>query len=284
MIYLITDTHLGHTAIARYCNRPENFSDIILHNLKAVLKKEDTLIHLGDVAFNSAYMEKFLSLPGTKILVKGNHDTKSASQYMAMGFSLCCQELVMELNGVRIIFTHAPKYGHSYDINIHGHHHDLHREDFSRLYLPLCIEQMGYKPLALDENTMGVISSWSDKRHIPSLKEIQKLGQGNITEGPQVARDLYGSRTDLENPAEHWKYVVTKREEINNLLKRNPDLYRIVSLKSYEAIVDKYIKDEVKNTDELYMEVCALADKARCKPEGTEWKNTIGASCIIQNR
>ena len=60
MIYLITDTHLGHTAIARYCNRPKDFSDLIIHNLKAVLKKEDTLIHLGDVAFNSAYMEKFL--------------------------------------------------------------------------------------------------------------------------------------------------------------------------------------------------------------------------------
>ena len=50
-IYLISDTHFNHKNIAKYCNRPENFNELIWENL-GKLKKGDLLIHLGgDICF-----------------------------------------------------------------------------------------------------------------------------------------------------------------------------------------------------------------------------------------
>lgn len=36
MIYLITDTHLGHENIKKYCNRPDNFEKLIENNWKNI--------------------------------------------------------------------------------------------------------------------------------------------------------------------------------------------------------------------------------------------------------
>ena len=80
---------------------------------------------------------------------------------------------------------------HRADINIHGHYHDLHREDFSRLYLPLSLEAMGYQPIALDAEFLGTMASWVSRRRIPKLKEIYELKQNHR---PLSLRDIYGQQ------------------------------------------------------------------------------------------
>lgn len=189
MLWIITDTHLGHYAMIKSCGRPENFDAIICRNWRERVKPQDTVIHLGDCAWRPEGMKRLLGLPGKKILVRGNHDDKSLEKYMEMGWDFACDSIVMKLGGVVILFSHKPRLGHRADINIHGHFHDLHREDFSRLYLPLSLEAMGYQPIALDTEFLGTIASWVSKKRIPKLKEIYELKQNHR---PLCQRDIYG--------------------------------------------------------------------------------------------
>jgi calcineurin-like phosphoesterase family protein len=46
--YIITDTHFNHKNIIDYCNRPQNFEEIVWKGLEE-LPKDCLLIHLGDV-------------------------------------------------------------------------------------------------------------------------------------------------------------------------------------------------------------------------------------------
>lgn len=193
MIYLITDTHLGHRNMIKNCGRPERFTDIIFDNCRKIVKRDDLLIHLGDVAWNEANLQRFLKLPGRKILVRGNHDKKSTPYYLDAGFTLVVDQMVMTLQGVHILFSHAPQYAHTADINIHGHQHDLHCEDVFHRYWPLALEHMGYQPLPLDDHIVGVLQSWVKRGRNPSMKELFALHQNCL--GMAGPRDYIGNTT-----------------------------------------------------------------------------------------
>ncbi len=193
MIYVITDTYLGHHPKWMKKFRPDNFDELIMENWKNTVKDSDTVIHLGDVAWGKENLKKITSLPGRKVLIRGNHDDKSIEYYMDAGFVFVCDSFEMKVEGVRVLFSHRPKVGHHADINIHGHFHDLHRNDKTRLYLPLSIEHMGYVPIAMDRKFMRVIRSWVDTHHIPTVKELIEFRQDYI--GEPTERDLYGTST-----------------------------------------------------------------------------------------
>lgn len=79
--FLIADTHFGHSAIIRMCNRPfadvRQMDDAMIAGWNAVVKKDDTVIHLGDFAHRAAddrLPKIFGALNGKKHLIKGNHD------------------------------------------------------------------------------------------------------------------------------------------------------------------------------------------------------------------
>lgn len=42
MIYLITDTHLGHQNMLKSCGRPEVFTNLILDNCRKMVKRDDS--------------------------------------------------------------------------------------------------------------------------------------------------------------------------------------------------------------------------------------------------
>ena len=50
MLYLITDTHLGHQNMLKSCGRPARFTNLILDSCRKMVRSNDMLIHLGDVA------------------------------------------------------------------------------------------------------------------------------------------------------------------------------------------------------------------------------------------
>jgi calcineurin-like phosphoesterase family protein len=81
--FLISDTHFGHSAIIRMLPRP--FSDVremdaaMIADWNKVVKKDDTVIHLGDFAHRypaDKLQQLFASLNGRKHLIRGNHDDK----------------------------------------------------------------------------------------------------------------------------------------------------------------------------------------------------------------
>ena len=106
-IWLTSDTHFAHRNSMRYCGRPfltvERCDNAMIKNWNAIVKPEDTIYHLGDVAMHTVPMKRILpQLNGKKILIVGNHDfiydyfTKTRGQkftdkmvveYKAAGFS-----------------------------------------------------------------------------------------------------------------------------------------------------------------------------------------------------
>lgn len=87
MIYFISDTHFNHSNIIEYCNRPFNdikeMNDTLINNWNSVVKKDDIVYHLGDFALadEEKLKELYSKLNGTIILIRGNHDGKSAKYY-----------------------------------------------------------------------------------------------------------------------------------------------------------------------------------------------------------
>jgi calcineurin-like phosphoesterase family protein len=173
--YIISDTHLKHAKVATYCQRPENFTELIHNNVMTIVKPEDTLIHVGDVGIDKeegpdGFMRLVREWPGKKILVRGNHDDKSCVWYMDHGFDFACDAMLYR----GVWFTHhpwidpLPKGAH---VNVHGHLHNVwsgfiskdpsQRDEFSEAYeagrLPreynrlFAVEYTGYSCVEMDK-------------------------------------------------------------------------------------------------------------------------------------
>ncbi len=100
-------------------------NEYIIQKWNSVVKKEDTVYHLGDVGFGLVQEVKSLveRLNGTKILLKGNHDFKiETNTWKEIGFSEVYKKKIVLGN---LLLTHAPteQVGEN-QINIFGHIHD----------------------------------------------------------------------------------------------------------------------------------------------------------------
>ena len=78
--WIITDTHWRHYKIMEYCDRPDNFEELITKNWKNLVKPQDVIIHLGDVIFgNQQQLKDILNdLPGKESPLKGRYGTGTA--------------------------------------------------------------------------------------------------------------------------------------------------------------------------------------------------------------
>lgn len=115
--YFTSDTHFGHGNIIKYCLRP--FADAgemdraIINNWNEIVKPEDTVYHMGDVAFTSPERAKHILsvLNGHKILILGNHD-RSGHKMAEWGFDEVHQSLQLELEGgIKANLSHYPYRG-----------------------------------------------------------------------------------------------------------------------------------------------------------------------------
>lgn len=125
-VYLIADTHFKHDNMKTYCQRPSNFTERIIRNWSNVITPQDTIIHLGDVAIGAKEDWEWIipSLPGRKILIRGNHDRqRSCSWWMEHGFDFACDGMKFR----NCWLTHEPDTSRASgcDLNIHGHLHNI---------------------------------------------------------------------------------------------------------------------------------------------------------------
>ena len=227
MIFLICDTHLGHENIKRYCDRPDNFERLIETNWQQTVTDADTVIHLGDIALNrktgDALVAKLGGWKGRKILVRGNHDKQSDDFYMSHGFTLIVNTMTLRVDDVKFLFSHRPIFNHDCDINIHGHQHNLSVLDDTRLYLPLSIEHMGYKPIAFDAEFVTAIKNFVVRRKQPTLNELMQLRQNAI--GKPYDRDFYDG---------------FGREIFNRSRERLKDCYALINSPPYVNLMQRY--------------------------------------------
>ena len=88
--WIISDTHFFHVNVGRYCNRPENWQELIIKNWNNLISPEDTVLHLGDFAFGKKSNFEILTemLNGKLILIRGNHDRLSRTYCETHGVTL----------------------------------------------------------------------------------------------------------------------------------------------------------------------------------------------------
>lgn len=90
-IFFISDTHFGHANMLNFLNydgtrtRPfnsiEEVDELMIQNWNEMVKKEDKIYHLGDVAFGQSFDKVMPRLNGIKVLIKGNHDRLQIGKY-----------------------------------------------------------------------------------------------------------------------------------------------------------------------------------------------------------
>jgi calcineurin-like phosphoesterase family protein len=149
-VWITSDTHYHHTNICRGVTRwrtldgkiptdhTRNFQDldemdsVIVNNINSKVGPDDTLIHLGDVAFGGfEKIGEFLNRLVCKNihLVLGNHDqhiTKNKEDIRSKFLSVS-NYLEVEIGGVEFVLSHYPlcswnKLGKG-SIHLHGHVH-----------------------------------------------------------------------------------------------------------------------------------------------------------------
>lgn len=154
--WLITDTHLGHNKLVEIGARPSGFEKLITENLDRLIKSEDVLIHLGDVALSqeSYWHDILCAYPCKKWLIKGNHDSRSTSWYLNHGWDFVGDFIGLNIFGHDILISHIPRPDSGFQINIHGHFHDTdHRKNQPEMsailtskHILLALEYNEYKP------------------------------------------------------------------------------------------------------------------------------------------
>lgn len=156
-IYVVSDSHYNHSGIAGFCNRPDNHEELLFQGMLN-LDESHCLIHLGDFALGKEadMHEKYIKpLKCRKVLVMGNHDSKSWSWYMEHGWDFVCDAIRIKYAGKILMFSHIPQpWDGVWEINVHGHLHNLGHRDkefkelkkWHRLYAP---EFFNYKPIEL---------------------------------------------------------------------------------------------------------------------------------------
>lgn len=153
-IYLIADTHFNHEKVKEYCNRPDNFEDLIWKGLNE-LPKDCLLIHLGDICIgkDKEAHEKIRRLPYEKILVRGNHDKKSNTWYLNNGWDKVYYKYTIRDDNYLFYLTHRPLTEiEEYAINIHGHLHNKRDESLDiRNHILVSLEELNYKPISLND-------------------------------------------------------------------------------------------------------------------------------------
>ena len=159
-VWLISDTHANHDKIKTYCDRPDNFTELIIRNCQQRVKPDDVLIHLGDVAIGppEGAIKFVQALPGIKWLVRGNHDGESYGWWLKAGFQQVCDGMVFR----HCWLTHRPANSlpDGTTLNLHGHLHNVwhgFKPDNAGEYAPapwrrlFAVEYTGYAPVEFDK-------------------------------------------------------------------------------------------------------------------------------------
>ena len=149
----ITDTHFNHVMLEERGYRPVGFTELIKKQWRRYVQPQDLVYHLGDVILgeNGTLGDILASLPGTKILVRGNHDHASNGWYRRNGFSFVAHGVLT--GGVWL--THAPQatLPDGAVLNVHGHLHNSthHGTEFAAHCKLLALENIGYAPVEFNE-------------------------------------------------------------------------------------------------------------------------------------
>jgi calcineurin-like phosphoesterase family protein len=158
-IFFISDTHFGHAGILsfkkedgsplRHFASVQEMDQHIIDRWNSVVRPQDHVYHLGDVAMKKSCLETISRCNGHLRLVRGNHDIFRTKDYL---------KFFDEIYGVRVldsmIFTHIPIHPESlgrFKANVHGHTHGSLPGKFGEKYNNVSVEAVNYLPISLED-------------------------------------------------------------------------------------------------------------------------------------
>lgn len=154
-VFFIGDTHFGHKNIIGY-NRPEfdnidEMNEYLIKQWNSVVRPNDIVWHLGDVAMNKKEIYHIGRCNGIKRLVLGNHDLAEMNYYTPYF------ERIVGCIGYKTAFlTHIPIHTQQFyrvKLNIHGHVH--HKDPIltaSDRYFNVCADHLNdYTPVCWED-------------------------------------------------------------------------------------------------------------------------------------
>lgn len=161
--FLVADPHFSHVGMTKFLNasgrreRPwdtiEEHDDALVKNWNGVVKPNDKVYVLGDVAINRKGLNVLERLNGSKVLIKGNHDIFPLKDYTKHFRDIRAAHVLD-----KFVLTHIPIHPSSIERwlgNIHGHLHSeivkLPNSRPDRRYFCVSMEQVGFTPIAFDE-------------------------------------------------------------------------------------------------------------------------------------
>jgi len=157
--WIISDTHFYHENIGRFCNRPENWQELIIKNWNDRVAPGDTVLHLGDFALGKKTHFELLTgiLNGKLLLIQGNHDLLSQTYSEAHGVTLIKNSIQIILDPqINLVFSHHPIVPlDNGSINLHGHIHNVppppEGSNLGPNHINMSIEVREYRPWKLKD-------------------------------------------------------------------------------------------------------------------------------------
>lgn len=156
-IFFISDTHFSHANILTFKDkegkliRPfasvEEMDETLINNWNNVVRPQDKIYHLGDVAIPRRGLDCLARCNGDKVLLRGNHDIFKLKDYITY---------FRDIRGYAVIenylLCHIPVHPESkgrFKKNIHGHLHSNKLED--PFYINVSVEQINFSPIAFED-------------------------------------------------------------------------------------------------------------------------------------
>lgn len=171
--YFISDHHLFHENILKYCNRPfkdvKEMGEALLTYHNEVVRPEDSVSFMGDVTIRRGgridkewFCREINKYNGHKRLYLGNHDHFPIQTYIDAGFEKIYATWRDEKG---ILFSHIPVHPNSLGsakANCHGHIHQnpnypphVFKDQDGRTrykpYINLSCEAVDYRPVSYDQ-------------------------------------------------------------------------------------------------------------------------------------
>lgn len=153
-IFVISDTHFGHSNIIKYCKRPfssvEEMDECLISNWNKEVSDQDIIYHLGDVYMGPQKSDFFHRLKGRKRLILGNHDNGKDQKLQTMFQKIMVWRMFPEFG---VLLSHIPLHPSSLPakapINIHGHIHN--KQAPGAQYRNVSVEMINYTPISIEE-------------------------------------------------------------------------------------------------------------------------------------
>lgn len=159
-IFLVSDTHFGHENMILFMandkrrvryqfNSAYHCDEEMIARWNRVVKPQDHVYHLGDVAMKREHLQTVKRLNGKKRLVLGNHDVYDMKSYKEVGFEKIFGSRRLDGWLLTHIPVHPDSIAEKLKGNVHGH---IHRQPtFPGKYVNVSVEVINYTPIALED-------------------------------------------------------------------------------------------------------------------------------------